>query len=226
MSNVDKHSSAGQHKPGLMSDKRMKAALVTKIQPNSMASHMKLVLMFTSCLFASFFSHATELSNQLQTGEYVLLMRHTLAPGVGDPPGYTLENCKTQRNLNGEGKQQAAKIGQWLKKQGVKTADVRSSSWCRCKETAVLLKFNGYKTEPALNSFFDHMSSAKEVTSQLQQFIASQMKIKDGKALILVTHHVNIYDFVGENIASGDMVLTRVDSQGKMISYTLIPRPE
>jgi hypothetical protein len=30
---------------------------------------------------------------------------------------------------------------------------------------------------------------------------------------------------MGENIASGDMVLARVDARGKMRSYQLIPRP-
>ena len=70
------------------------------------------------------------------------------------------------------------------------------------------------------------MSNAKEATQQLQKFISANLKTKGSKALILVTHHVNIHDFMGENIASGDMVLTQVDSQGKMVSYKLIPRPD
>jgi hypothetical protein len=40
-----------------------------------------------------------------------------------------------------------------------------------------------------------------------------------------VTHHVNIYEYVGENIDSGDMVLVKVDRQGKMLSYQRIARP-
>ena len=59
----------------------------------------------------------------------------------------------------------------------------------------------------------------------LQKFISSQLVSKGNKALILVTHHVNIYEFMGENIASGDMVLAKVDSHGKMVAYKLIPRP-
>jgi hypothetical protein len=52
------------------------------------------------------------------------------------------------------------------------------------------------------------------------------MKSKGDKALIMVTHHVNILEFMGENIASGDMVLAKVNLQGGLVSYKLIPRPE
>ena len=177
-------------------------------------------------MMCSLFTQASDLSQKLQSSDYVLLMRHTLAPGIGDPANYTLEDCKTQRNLNYEGKTQAAFIGEWLKKQGVKNAEVHSSIWCRCKDTAALLNFGEYKVEPALASFFDDMSKAKESNLKLQRFIASKMKSKGDKALIMVTHHVNILEFMGENIASGDMVLAKVNTKGELISYKLIPRPE
>ena len=57
---------------------------------------------------------ASELSELLKKSDHVLLMRHALAPGVGDPAGYTLQDCKTQRNLDGKGREQAQRIGQWL----------------------------------------------------------------------------------------------------------------
>jgi hypothetical protein len=59
----------------------------------------------------------------------------------------------------------------------------------------------------------------------LQKFIGNQLKIKDEKALILVTHHVNIAAFTGENVGSGDMVLAKVNSAGKMISFKIYPSP-
>ena len=173
-----------------------------------------------------FLAQASDLSQKLQSSDYVLLIRHALAPGVGDPANYSLEDCKTQRNLNSEGKSQAVFVGEWLKKQGVKNAEVHSSVWCRCKDTAALLNFGEYKVEPALASFFDDMSKAKESNSKLQRFIAGKIKSKGDKALIMVTHHVNILEFMGENIASGDMVLAKVNLKGELISYKLIPRPE
>jgi phosphohistidine phosphatase SixA len=179
--------------------------------------------LLTACCFLA---QASDLSQKLQSSDYVLLMRHALAPGVGDPANYSLEDCKTQRNLNAVGRAQTVFVGEWLKKQGVKNAELHSSVWCRCKDTAALLNFGEYKVEPALASFFDDMSKAKESNSKLQRFIAGKIKSKGDKALIMVTHHVNILEFMGENIASGDMVLAKVNLKGELISYKLIPRPE
>jgi phosphohistidine phosphatase SixA len=178
------------------------------------------------CWLGSLSALASDLSVKLQSANYVLLMRHALAPGVGDPARYTLEDCKTQRNLSDEGRQQARVIGQWLKQQGVQSADVQSSAWCRCKDTAELLNFQGFNVEPALGSFFDDMQKAQAQNLQLEKFIANKLSTKGKKALILVTHHVNIYQFVGENINSGDMVLAKVDASGRMTNYKLIPRPQ
>ena len=175
-------------------------------------------LLVVSCSFAQ----ANDLTEKLQSSDYVLLMRHALAPGVGDPANYSLEDCKTQRNLDTVGRDQARYIGEWLKVRGIKAAEVYSSVWCRCQDTATLLNFNGYKVEPALASFFDNAEKGKESNAKLQTFIAEKIKIKGPKVLILVTHHVNIYEFVGENIASGDMVLAKVNPKGMAISYKLL----
>jgi phosphohistidine phosphatase SixA len=173
--------------------------------------------------------HAVELVEKLYSAQYVLLMRHALAPGVGDPPNYSLQNCATQRNLDAKGRQQAQATGNWLRAQGVKAADVYTSPWCRCKETAEQLQFQTPIVEPTLGSFFDEMHRGPQQTQALQKWIAAQLlnKTKDQqpKVLILVTHHVNIYGLVGENIGSGDMVLAQVNAQGKVIGYKLYPTP-
>ena len=49
------------------------------------------------------FAVASDLSERLKQPDHVLLMRHAYAPGVGDPPGYSLQRCETQRVLNDEG---------------------------------------------------------------------------------------------------------------------------
>lgn len=185
---------------------------------------MKWLLIVLS-LCASITTRASELSDKLQSPDHVLLMRHTVAPGVGDPANYSLSDCKSQRNLSSEGRQQAKAVGHWLRKMGGNNAHVYSSAWCRCKDTAALLDLGGFTIEPALASFFDEMHSAKQKNQALEFFIAQQLKVKGDKALILVTHHVNIFEFMGENVASGDMVLAKVDAAGKMVSYQRIPRP-
>jgi len=49
---------------------------------------------------------ASELASRLKAGQHVLLMRHAYAPGVGDPRGYSLDRCDSQRRLNDEGRRQ------------------------------------------------------------------------------------------------------------------------
>ena len=74
-------------------------------------------------------------------------------------------------------------------------------------------------------SFFDDVSKGPEQNRRLQDFVAMSLKTKGDRALVLVTHHVNIREFMGKDIGSGDMVLVRVNAQGKMLDYKLYPSP-
>ena len=182
-------------------------------------------LMLGVVMTGSFQVSASELSEALKKSDAVLLMRHALAPGIGDPTGYKLQDCKSQRNLDATGRAQAQKTGQWLKAQGVGNALVFTSAWCRCKETAENLAFGTPVLEPSLNSFFDDMRQGPQSNVNLQKFIVGQLKSKGDKALILVTHHVNIAEFTRENVGSGDMVLAKVNSAGKLVSFKIYPNP-
>ena len=168
---------------------------------------------------------ASSLAEKLLTSQYVLLMRHALAPGVGDPQGYSLDRCETQRNLDEQGKQQAVRAGQWLRKQGIQSAKVLSSVWCRCQQTADRLGYGPVTIEPSLASFFDTPDRAEAQNQALQRMLANLVSLPKRRPLILVTHHVNILQYVGENIGSGDMVLARVGAQGQVLEYSRIPSP-
>lgn len=39
----------------------------------------------------------------LREGRALLILRHANAPGLGDPPGFRLSDCSTQRNLDERG---------------------------------------------------------------------------------------------------------------------------
>jgi phosphohistidine phosphatase SixA len=174
-----------------------------------------------ACLFglwASSLAQASELADKLQQPAYALLMRHALAPGGGDPAGYSLQDCASQRKLSAEGRQQAVRTGRWLRQQGISSAQVLSSPWCRCAETAQLLDFGVVTIEPAIGSFFDEPRRASEFTQRLQQRLALASQTKGKQALVLVTHHVNILAYMGENVGSGDMVLVQFDAQGKLLN--------
>ena len=169
-------------------------------------------------------AHAS-LASDLTDGQHVLLMRHADAPGYGDPKGYQLDKCSTQRNLGGLGKKQAALIGEWLSSQGIASAKVMSSQWCRCLDTAKLLNKGAITTSPALGSFFDDMSLEKQQTQDLEKLIQSQLNSNPTVPLILVTHHVNIQAYTGKVVNVGDMVLVKVDKNGKHLSHQLYPSP-
>ena len=168
---------------------------------------------------------AEHLADALASSHYLLLMRHADAPGTGDPAGYALDDCSTQRNLGERGRRQAVSTGEWLRRQGINRTMLYSSPWCRCKDTAQSLNLGGYVVEPALGSFFDSPRRAELQTRALSAFVARAMVVKGPHAMILVTHHVNIREFVGENVGSGDMVLVRVGLDGEYISHRLISSP-
>ena len=178
-------------------------------------------------LFSSFALAATpdHLADALASSHYLLMMRHADAPGTGDPAGYSLDDCSTQRNLGEGGRRQAASTGEWLRRQGIKRTMLYSSPWCRCKDTAQSLNLGGYVVELALGSFFDSPRRAESQTRALSAFVAKVMAVKGPHAVILVTHHVNIREFVGENVGSGDMVLVRVGLDGQYLSHRLISSP-
>ena len=101
-------------------------------------------LAFTLLLFMTLATGVSadeqDLIRQMQSGNTVLMIRHALAPGVGDPDDFILDDCSTQRNLNQAGREQAKAIGQWLRSRGIQQVKLYSSQWCRCLETARLMQ--------------------------------------------------------------------------------------
>jgi phosphohistidine phosphatase SixA len=188
---------------------------------------LRQILLFVLACIAGIgpLAQASELADRLRSDNHVLLIRHAYAPGVGDPPGYSLERCDTQRVLNEQGRAQARRIGHWLKAQGVERAEVHTSVWCRCRQTAEGLELGPVSVEPSLASFFDQPQRAAAQNRALQAFVAKALRIKQGQALILVTHHVNIREFMGRDIGSGDLVLVRVDAQGRALDHRHFPSP-
>ena len=90
-------------------------------------------VLLAACVLLGSAAQADEALWQLVArGGHVLFVRHAeTTPGVGDPPGFRLEDCATQRNLSGEGRAQARRLGEELKRRGVPVGDVLSSPWCQ-----------------------------------------------------------------------------------------------
>src|SRR5215212_11092544 len=59
----------------------------------------------------------------LRKGGHVALMRHADAPGgAGDPPGFKLDDCSTQRNLSERGRADAVAMGAQIRAKGISAA--------------------------------------------------------------------------------------------------------
>lgn len=170
----------------------------------SIASFLKALPLFALVALAACAPPPAAASPLPQTG-HVLLLRHAYAPGIGDPPGFRLDDCASQRNLDASGRTQATAIGDWLRVQGVRQARVYSSQWCRCQETAQLLGLGPVTPLPALNSFFGQPQARDGTLQALRDFLARQSA--DGPLLVLVTHQVNISAVTGDGIGSGGGVL-------------------
>ena len=154
---------------------------------------------------------------RLSRSDHFLLMRHALAPGVGDPTDFKHGKCHTQRNLNEQGRAQAQQIGSWLRSRGLHTAQVFSSPWCRCVDTAQGLGLGPVMVEAALGSFFGTPDQKSQQTMALQARITKLLAKKGVTPLVLISHHVNIEAYTGLILGSGEMVVVQVDSNGRPV---------
>lgn len=149
----------------------------------------------------------------LRSGGHVALLRHAIAPGTGDPPQFALRDCSTQRNLSDEGRDQAARIGARFRANGIQTARVFSSQWCRCVETARLLGLGPVGELPALNSFFQRYERRDPQMQALKEWLAGQNL---EQPIVLVTHQVNIGALTNVYPASGELVIIRRSENGEI----------
>jgi len=185
-----------------------------------------LIILLTFSLTAqSAFANELLIWDQLQGKDpkgYVLLFRHSLAPGVGDPANFKLNDCSTQRNLSAEGRKDAKEIGEWLQRRQVKILRVESSRWCRAKETAQLLNLGKVVLNRNLDSLFQEADATKHPqTSRIRQQIINHRN-KAG-LLILVGHYVNIAALTGVGVDSGEGILVRADSKGVLKVFGATP---
>lgn len=149
----------------------------------------------------------------LREGGLVLALRHALAPGTFDPPGFQLGDCSTQRNLNDEGRAQARQIGAWFQAQGLKPARVRSSPWCRCVDTAQLA-FGTHETWAALGSPRGGTEATNAAGLQALRAGVQAASRQRGQFEVWVTHMFVLSDLVGQGTSVGEGLLLRAGADG------------
>ena len=171
----------------------------------------RIISLILNLILFSVFSFQINASEQAwnlaQEGDKIILLRHSLAPGGGDPPGFKIDDCKTQRNLNRKGINQSKKIGKLFKENKVSVDQVLSSQWCRCKDTAKYA-FGNFKELTALNSTFQSPYNKNE-PKQLKELYNFVKKWEgNGKNLVLVTHYSIITAVTNAVPSSGEIVIT------------------
>lgn len=167
-------------------------------------------------LFASLTSPAIA---QTQSGS-IILFRHAIAPGVGDPEQFRLNDCATQRNLDDAGRAQARAIGDQLRKANIKVGKVLSSQWCRTRETATLLNVGTPVDEPAFNSFFGNRQNEPAQTEKAKALL---LQWRGPGVLVVVTHQVNITALTDVFPASGEGVVLRVSGKNLQVVQRMPP---
>jgi phosphohistidine phosphatase SixA len=158
----------------------------------------------------------------LRAGGHVALMRHADAPGgAGDPPGYRLDDCATQRNLSDRGREDAGAVGRRLQAEGVRIGRLLSSPWCRCVDTARLLGVGAVVVEPAFSNAFVLADQRADLTGRARQIIASW---SGPETLLVVTHGANIQALTGYNPSSGEIVVLARGAELRELGRIAVPR--
>ncbi len=160
------------------------------------------MIIFSLCLFMA---ALPALATENMQGK-VLFIRHALAPGMGDPDNFKVEDCSTQRNLDDRGREQARNIGAFLRKNIDKWAEpVLTSQWCRCIETAELMNIGPVDEFMGLNSFFTKPGKKGVYLNALEAKLKSLPR--DGDLVVMVTHQVTISAMTGRGVGSGQGML-------------------
>jgi phosphohistidine phosphatase SixA len=162
---------------------------------------------------------ADELWSRLAGGGLVILLRHAAAPGTYDPPGFRIDDCATQRNLSAAGREQARRVGEAVRARGVRIERVRSSRWCRARDTAALA-FGSYEPWPELDS--TRGADPGDLAERAARVRASIATWAGPGTLVLVTHQFVISEVVGRGARDGEMIVVAPRPGGLAVLGSLV----
>ena len=140
----------------------------------------------------------------LAKGGHVALVRHGNAPPGygGDPPGFKIDDCATQRNIDEKGRTQARAVGEAFHQHGVRVDKILSSPWCRCLETARLMALGpveGTMAVAASDRSPDRLAALKQMVSAW----------RGPGTLVVVTHALTVQGLVGIMPGQAETVVLR-----------------
>jgi phosphohistidine phosphatase SixA len=158
----------------------------------------------------------------LAQGGHVAVIRHGNAPPGrgGDPPGFKVDDCATQRNLDEVGREQARGLGEAFRKHGVKVERVVSSPWCRCVDTGRLMAVGEVETSWAL------VPDAGSGSTRLAMLKEIVFGWRGPGTLVLVTHALTVRPLAGILPAQAETVVLRPapgDPRGGIVVGRIAP---
>jgi phosphohistidine phosphatase SixA len=149
------------------------------------------------------------LARAMQRGGLVLVLRHAATDlSRPDQDPIVLSDCRTQRNLNAQGRADARTIGRGARRLKLRIGSVLSSPFCRTKETA-RLAFGRFRVSRALLNTID---AEHDVRWRRQIRAARRLlgtKPASGMLTVLVTHGSVVGDTTGLTLEEGETLVFR-----------------
>jgi phosphohistidine phosphatase SixA len=156
----------------------------------------------------------TELIKVLQSGGYVLYMRHGMTDHEQKDNTRDFTDCTQQRNLSNSGREQIKKIGEIIQALKIPIGKVLSSPYCRAKDTAKIA-FNTFTIEPKLQfSISKNKKESQLLGEQLKQMMHQARTEKQNA--VFVGHTSNLRDGLGVWPKPEGVIVIFQNQQGKL----------
>jgi len=185
------------------------------------------LLVLAPVLFVTFQASAEDTEQAwaaLVAGGHIALIRHANAPPGygGDPPGFKLGDCTTQRNLDELGRQQAQKLGAVFRQRGVRVDRILASPVCRCVDTAELMAVGEVEKSVAL------LPDRGEPRVRLLELKTMVSGWRGPGTLVLVTHGFTISPLLRTHLEQAETLVLKPGGASGAVADIVgrIPTPQ
>jgi broad specificity phosphatase PhoE len=149
------------------------------------------------------------LASAMQRGGLVLVLRHAATDfSKPDQDPVVLSDCRTQRNLNAQGRAESRMIGRGVRRLRLPIGKVFASPFCRTKETARLAFDRFTVSQAILNTVVaEHDASWRAQIRAARKLLGR--KPASGTLTVLVTHGSVVDDTTGHVLEEGETLVFR-----------------
>lgn len=175
-----------------------------------------LLVLLLACSVGSHAVAADDVWALLKQPGHIILLRHSNAPEtITESDDMDMKNCAIQRNLDAEGRSQAARIGDEFRKHKINSVRLMSSEYCRAIDTGKLTKLGPVTPLRTLNLvYLSNIPAMREAGAKTREFMKT---VPATQLTMLVTHVGNILAVAGVKLDSGEMAVVHLDSAGEVV---------